>query len=205
MLAYDDMSLNRYGPGLWLLAFLVAAAILRLLFPPARDRWLRRIKAATRCNRHGDMTGVRQNVMAAVHLAQKHGWNDEVIESLRQLGRFHSERNELAEAEAAYREALVLGDAQLLPRSPVALQAWHELALVLETRGHHDEAEIMFQKMSKAAEDLLGPDNTVTAGSLQHLAESTRRQGRSSEADSYQRRANEMRTRLNETGDARKA
>jgi hypothetical protein len=59
--------------------------------------------------------------------------------------------------------------------------------------------------MSKAAEDLLGPDNAFTAACLQSLAEIALRQGRSQEAEAYQLRADEMRMRLKEAEDARKA
>jgi cytochrome c-type biogenesis protein CcmH/NrfG len=205
MLALNDEVLNRYGPGFWLLVLMIVVLIVRLIYPPARDRWRRRMRAAARCNQRGDVAATRRNVLAAIRIAQGHRMNDEVIQSLVQLGRFYLQRQELAEAEASYREALVLGNAQQRPQSRPALDAWRELAALVEQRGHDTEAESLLQIVVSTAESILGPDTAFAAASLHDLAELIRRQGRPAEADAYQRRSDEMLRRLSEKAPARKA
>ncbi len=95
----------------------------------------------------------------------------------------------LAEAEAEYRRALELREAELPAGDPEIAVSRSNLGLVVNSRGRHADAEVEFRKALALMEAALGPGHPAMGTFRNNLANSLSDQGKYAEAEQELRQA----------------
>jgi eukaryotic-like serine/threonine-protein kinase len=114
---------------------------------------------------------------------------EDIATTLSSLANDYVWRDDFAEAERIFREAVAILERSVSPMHPDRVQINNRLAQVLYFQGRLDEAEVMVQDNLKKNLVLFGANSWQAAWSLDDLAEIRWRQGRLAEAETYSRRS----------------
>ena len=133
--------------------------------------------------------GTAQDLESAIaHYQQVRG--EQQAFALKYLGDAYRELRRLPEAEAAYRKALALREAEGWPTSPRIADLAHDLATVYRLQGRTDEALALYQRAARIYEKgQVTPRMAMTYLSLAHLHEA---RGELAEAQRMDQKALEL-------------
>ena len=129
------------------------------------------LKAGNEAFERWEAGGTARDLESAIeHYKQITGENQAF--ALKNLGDAYRELRRLTEAEAAYRKALTLREAEGWPTSPRIADLTHDLGTVYRLQGRTDEALALYERAARIYEKgQVTPRMAMTYHSLAHLHE----------------------------------